>query len=135
MRHDYADRVPRLVLIVFTFLLCVDGASAQPRGRRSVKQAAPDALFVLVVPPSWQALHSRLSGRGTESQEQLERRLAVAREEIGCYHLYDFVVINGELEVACGALRDIIVAGRQGLEAQRPFLEDLLRQADDSQSS
>jgi guanylate kinase len=101
------------------------------QGARSVKQAAPDALFVMVAPPSWQALKQRLGGRGTESAEQLQRRLSVAREELRCYHLYDYVVINGDLEAACDALRAIVTAGRHSLQAQRPLLEGLLEQADE----
>ena len=47
-------------------------------GARAVKQAMPEALTVFLAPPSWEALESRLTGRGTETPEVMARRLATA---------------------------------------------------------
>ena len=52
-------------------------------GARAVKQAMPEVLTVFLAPPSWEALETRLTGRGTESPEVMARRLATARERNG----------------------------------------------------
>ena len=52
-------------------------------GARAVKQAMPEALTVFLAPPSWEALESRLTGRGTETPEVMDRRLATAQSRTG----------------------------------------------------
>jgi len=71
-----------------------------------------DAVFVFVLPPSWEALAQRLYTRGSESAAQQEQRLLVARQEVTHYTAYDYVVINDQLDDAVGALQAIIVAER-----------------------
>ena len=58
-------------------------------GARAVKQAMPEALTVFLAPPSWEALESRLTGRGTETPEAMERRLATARDELAAKDDFD----------------------------------------------
>ena len=58
-------------------------------GARAVKQAMPEALSVFLAPPSWEALESRLTGRGTESAEVMDRRLATARAELASKDDFD----------------------------------------------
>ena len=71
----------------------VDGALA-------VKSAKPDAVLVMIAPPDKATLHSRLKGRGTEDDEVIERRLARADYELSKSELYDYVVVNDDLEAA-----------------------------------
>ena len=63
-------------------------------GARAVKEAMPEALTVFLAPPSWEALESRLIGRGTESPEVMARRLATARAELAAQDDFDVVVVN-----------------------------------------
>jgi guanylate kinase len=81
-------------------------------GARAVKQAMPEALSVFVAPPSWEALESRLTGRGTETPEVMERRLATARAELAAKDDFDRVVVNSQLESACAELVSLLVALR-----------------------
>jgi guanylate kinase len=81
-------------------------------GARAVKQAMPEALSVFVAPPSWDALESRLTGRGTETPEVMERRLATARAELAAKDDFDRVVVNSQLESACAELVSLLVALR-----------------------
>ena len=81
-------------------------------GARAVKQAMPEALSVFVAPPSWDALESRLTGRGTETPEAMERRLATARAELAAKDDFDRVVVNSQLESACAELVSLLVALR-----------------------
>jgi guanylate kinase len=74
------------------------------QGARQVKQAWPDARFVFLAPPSWEELERRLIGRGTETADQRERRLASARGELAAAEEFDQVVVNGEIGQAVADL-------------------------------
>jgi guanylate kinase len=72
----------------------------------------PEALTVFLAPPSWEALKSRLTGRGTETAEAMRRRLATARAELAAQDDFDRVVVNTQLESACAELVSLLVAHR-----------------------
>ncbi|TXH27588.1 MAG: guanylate kinase [Mycobacterium sp.] len=78
-------------------------------GARAVKQAMPEVLTVFLAPPSWEALESRLIGRGTESAEVQARRLATARAELAAQDSFDVTVVNSQLESACAELVSLLV--------------------------
>ncbi|KUH85992.1 MULTISPECIES: guanylate kinase [unclassified Mycobacterium] len=78
-------------------------------GARAVKKAMPEVLTVFLAPPSWEELESRLTGRGTESPEAMERRLATARAELAAQNDFDTVVVNSQLESACAELVSLLV--------------------------
>ena len=67
------------------------------QGARQVRTSWPDARFVFLAPPSWDELVRRLVGRGTESAEERERRLATARAEMAAQAEFDHVVVNREV--------------------------------------
>jgi guanylate kinase len=79
-------------------------------GARAVKAAMPEATTVFLAPPSWEALESRLSGRGTETPEVMARRLQTAKDELAAQGDFDRVVVNHELESACSELVSLLVA-------------------------
>lgn len=79
-------------------------------GARAVKAAMPEALTVFLAPPSWETLESRLTGRGTETAEVMERRLATAKAELAAQGGFDVVVVNHDLESACAELVSLLVA-------------------------
>jgi len=74
------------------------------QGARQVRSAWPDARFVFLAPPSWEELVRRLVGRGTESEEQRERRLQTARRELAAASEFDHVIVNGEVGQAVADL-------------------------------
>jgi guanylate kinase len=78
-------------------------------GARAVKQALPEAISVFVAPPSWETLEARLIGRGTETPQVIERRLATARTELAAQDDFDEVVVNTQLESACAELVSLLV--------------------------
>ncbi|HTM84466.1 MAG TPA: guanylate kinase [Mycobacterium sp.] len=78
-------------------------------GARSIKKALPEAITVFLTPPDWETLQARLVGRGTESAEVMERRLATARTELAAQGDFDRVVVNGQLENACSELVSLLV--------------------------
>jgi len=67
------------------------------QGARQVRAAMPEARLVFIAPPSWDELVRRLEGRGTESAEEQERRLATARVELAAQSEFDHIVINDEV--------------------------------------
>ncbi len=83
-------------------------------GARAVKQAMPEAISVFLAPPSWEALEARLVGRGTETAEVIERRLATARTELAAQDDFDEVVVNSQLESACAELVSLLVGQAPG---------------------
>lgn len=97
------------------------------QGARQVKAAIPDAVAVFVLPPSWEALEQRLRGRGTEREEVIQRRLRNAREEVAQYGLFDYLIINDDLETAIEELKGVARAtvAQRSRRAQRA--EALLR--------
>ena len=74
------------------------------QGARQVRAVMPEARFVFLAPPSWDELVRRLVGRGTESPEERERRLATARLELAAEPEFDAVVVNREIHAAAEEL-------------------------------
>lgn len=78
-------------------------------GARSMMQAMPEAHTVFLAPPSWEVLVSRLTGRGTESPEVIERRLETARTELAAQDEFDTVVVNDNVDDAVAEIAAILV--------------------------
>lgn len=67
------------------------------QGARQVRQRIPEARMVFIAPPSWEELRQRLEGRGTETDDQMSRRLRTARAEMDAANEFDAVVVNDQL--------------------------------------
>lgn len=80
------------------------------QGGASIRRANADAVSVFVAPPSIDALHARLLGRGTDSPEEVERRLRNAPAEMNQMEEYDYVIVNEDLEEAAARLVAILDA-------------------------
>ena len=78
------------------------------QGARQVRAAMPEAVQVFIAPPSLEALRTRLVGRGTDDQAEVERRLAVAEQELGAQPEFAHVVVNDRLEDALDELVAIV---------------------------
>jgi guanylate kinase len=78
------------------------------QGARQVRAAMPEALQVFIAPPSLPALRTRLVGRGTDDQAEVERRLKVAEEELTAQPEFAHVVINDRLDDALERLTSIV---------------------------
>ncbi|MGH4015142.1 MAG: guanylate kinase [Pseudonocardiaceae bacterium] len=84
------------------------------QGARQIRAAMPDALMVMLVPPSWKALHGRLSHRGTENPAARERRLRVARIELEAVGEFDAAVVNDDVQRAAEELIALMVGTGPG---------------------
>jgi guanylate kinase len=81
------------------------------QGARQVRRAMPDALLVFLAPPSWEELVRRLVGRGTETAEVRERRLAAAREELASESEFDRTLVNTSVEDVARELLTLMGVG------------------------
>ena len=88
------------------------------QGAASVRRLDPAAVQIFILPPDPEALRSRLEGRGSESAKDLQRRLGLARGEIDQAHLYDYIIVNDDLDEAYERLRGVVLAVRSRRERQ-----------------
>jgi guanylate kinase len=89
------------------------------QGARQVREAAPEAITVFVLPPSLPELERRLRGRGTDEEATIRRRLDEALSDMAHWDEFDRVLINDDLEQAAAALA-AIVAGQDSPRAPLP---------------
>ena len=73
-------------------------------GARQVRASQPHALFVFLTPPSWEVLVERLTGRGTEPADVIQRRLQVATVELAAAAEFDETIVNDDVETVCERL-------------------------------
>ena len=74
-------------------------------GARQIKGSVPEALSVFIAPPSWDALKTRLMGRGTDSPERQQARLALAEQEMAAASEFDHILVNHSVE---GVVEELI---------------------------
>lgn len=84
------------------------------QGGQQVRERMPDARLLFLVPPSFEALEQRLRDRRTDAPEVIERRLAIAHQELQAVVRYDYVVVNDVVERAVEAVLEIVRAERAG---------------------
>jgi guanylate kinase len=100
------------------------------QGASQVKQGGTASVGVFVLPPSSTILERRLRGRSKDTEEQILRRLEVARQEVPEYAGYDYVVINDEVDLAIERLKAIVLAERARTPAMRAQAEAIIRTFD-----
>lgn len=80
------------------------------QGALNVKNNFPDGVYIFITPPDVETLHTRLVGRGTETPEEIQRRVAAADEELAKQNEYDYIVVNDVLEDAVEEIKEIMKA-------------------------
>lgn len=105
------------------------------QGALQIKEQLPEAQLIFLLPPSLDALRTRLLGRGQDSSEVIEQRLSMSVSEISQYSAFDYLVVNDSFGLALSQLDDII-SGRGGAfrrevqeMAQGELLTELLNEA------
>ena len=91
------------------------------QGALKVKEKFPDTLLIFVTPPSAKELESRLRGRGTETAEVIEKRLARAGEEAVYMDQYDYILVNDDLDTCVEELQHLIQSQHARSEENREF--------------
>lgn len=86
------------------------------QGASIIKEQFPDGIFVFIAPPDYETLESRLRGRATDSEETIRKRLNLFQEEIRKIPMYDYVIVNDNIDTAVNTLRAVLLAEHQKFE-------------------
>lgn len=109
------DHVQRLLDEGYSVLMEIDW-----QGARQVRERAPGALSVFILPPSREELESRLRGRGSDTQATIRRRLKDAVDDMSHWTEFDYVVVNDELGQAVEALLSIVTGSNTANRTDTP---------------
>jgi guanylate kinase len=96
------------------------------QGAAQLREKLPAAIEVFILPPSRQMLELRIRARGQDSEEEIERRLRRATQELELYGKYDYVVVNDDLERAGRELQAIALAARCRRSANERRVQEIL---------
>jgi guanylate kinase len=96
------------------------------QGAEQLMRRYPEAQSVFVLPPSYAVLAERLRGRGLDDGAEIQRRLAVALQEMRRYRSYRYVIVNDDLERASAALEVIVTDKRQQRARLEPRIAAIL---------
>jgi guanylate kinase len=99
LRSDLEQRLARGAPVVLEI---------EVQGARQIAETMPEAVRIFIAPPSEQALRERLIGRGTDSRDDVERRLQTAARELDARREFPHVVVNDRLEDAVVALEEVV---------------------------
>lgn len=90
-----------------------------PQGAKQIKLKNDKSVLIFIMPPSYKELENRIRGRGTETEEQIIRRLGGALDEINALTAYDYIIVNDDIAEAVWDLRTIINAEKCRVERNR----------------
>ena len=97
-------------------------------GAEQIRKKYPKSITIFIMPPTFKELEKRLRGRGTESEEAIQRRLGLARSELAKYRLFDYMVFNDEVESAVSSVIAIIDAEKSKTQRNMQTINKLLNQ-------
>jgi len=84
-------------------------------GAKNIKKIYKDSILIYILPPSLEELELRLRGRKTEDEETIRKRMNITKEELKEIDIYDYVVINDDLEKTIEKIKNIIEKEQQRL--------------------
>ena len=95
-------------------------------GAKSIREKMPAAVSIFIMPPSYKELKRRLSGRGTESEEVIEKRMHESLSEIARATEFDYIVVNDNIDDAVDDIIEIIQSSRLMLKRQKNLIDGVL---------
>ena len=95
-------------------------------GAAQIREKMPEAVSIFIMPPSSAELKRRLSGRGTESEELIQKRLASALGEIKRAAEYDYIVVNEDITAAADDIMSVILSSRLKTDRQTKIIDEVL---------
>ncbi len=98
-------------------------------GAAKIREKLPQAVSVFIMPPSYDVLRNRLSGRGTETQEIIDKRMEIALLEIARATEYDYIVVNDDLSTAVDDIISVMANSRLLLNRQKHIIDEVLKNA------
>ncbi len=96
------------------------------QGARKIKECGLSAVFIFLVPPSWEELERRLMKRKTENELEIKKRLERAKEELKFYRDYDYLVVNRLIAEAIQDIRCIIRAEKCRRSRNEKWIKQLI---------
>ncbi len=96
-------------------------------GAKQIRSKLKKAVFIFILPPSYDELKSRLEARGQESAESIQQRLDLARKDIREYPHFSYIIINDSLEKAALCLESIVRSKRCSLESKKKEIVPILQ--------
>lgn len=98
-------------------------------GAAQIRKSMPDAVSIFIMPPSFEVLRQRLSGRGTDPEEVVSKRLEQALLEIACAKDYDFVIVNDDLNQTVDDVCSVIRSVKFRSENMNTMIDEVLHNA------
>lgn len=95
-------------------------------GAAQIREKMPEAVSIFIMPPSFAELKRRLSGRGTESEELIQKRLTSAHGEIKRAAEYDYIVVNEDITAAADDIMSVILSSRLKTDRQTKIIDEVL---------
>ena len=95
-------------------------------GAAQIREKMPEAVSIFIMPPSFAELKRRLSGRGTESEELIQKRLTSALGEIKRAVEYDYIVVNQDIAAAADDIMSVILSSRLKTDRQTKIIDEVL---------
>ena len=95
-------------------------------GAAQIREKLPEAVSIFIMPPSFVELKRRLSGRGTESEELIQKRLTSALGEIKRAVEYDYIVVNEDIAAAADDIMSVILSSRLKTDRQTKIIDEVL---------
>ena len=95
-------------------------------GAKEICQKLPEAITVFIMPPSYKELKRRLSGRGTETQDLIDKRMKEALNEIARATEFDYIVVNDDINTAVDDIIEVISSSRLTLKRQKNLIDGVL---------
>ena len=96
------------------------------QGAQQVRKLLPDSAWLFILPPSLEALKSRLQARGQDAEDTIDLRMRAARDEMSHWDEADYLIINDQFDVALEALRALVRSLRLRTGQQQSALQDLI---------
>ncbi len=96
-------------------------------GAKSIKKKYPEAITIFIMTPDFAILETRLRSRGTESESSLKTRLSSAKNELGRYELFDYIVFNDDIDEATEQVLSIISAEKSKVKNNLTAINNLLK--------
>lgn len=95
-------------------------------GAAQIRQKLPEAVSIFIMPPSFEELKRRLRGRGTESEELIEKRLNSALGEIKRAEEYDYIIVNDNITAAADDILSVILSSSFKTDRQKNIIDEVL---------
>lgn len=96
------------------------------QGAQQVRRLLPDSAWLFILPPSLEALKSRLQARGQDAEDTIDLRMRAARDEMSHWDEADYLIINDQFDVALEALQALVRSLRLRTGQQQSTLQDLI---------